>query len=577
MPKGFELVQDLELASKPKRLSYFELVGLLIYLGIIVYKGYLCEDAFINLIHLNNFHEGFYLSALPDVRTLSATSPLWLLLELLTWTLFPGSLNAIFVLSIILSLGAAILGLRLLKSYFPASNTYLYLFILSASTIYTDYSTSGLENPLMHFLTVLMLMAFFEVMRQNNLKSYNTLLFFASLMVLTRFDLSVLICPVVLLATWQIRHLLNAKTLMVSIFSIFPIFTWLVFSLFYYADFLPETYYAKAESGLPLVDKIPYGLLHNIRLLDFDPLAVFVVFFLVMVSLLISFRRLDCNDKLLRTAILPLSIGIVLYQVYFHYIGGDYMLGRFNSVSTLIAALFFAPVLGGSIPGHFKKITCGSMVFILGLFGLFNLNLFVPRQDLTSDTGIVRAGTFDIRLFSENWYFLSQDHESQNWRNLGLQKAVEADSSKFSIPYVGIAAGVIPYYAGPKSRFIDSLGLTDPLIARLPCKSISVPGHCEREIPNGYQNFVQGGTFSELDANLAQYANLLYQAKSGNVISIDSLRKSFNFAVGKHDYLLKLYNDANKSNSYSKGSNSEILGLLFDQTILRGVAKHFYR
>ena len=557
-------------------IGHFELLGLLLYSAIIVYKGFICEDGFINLIELNNFHHGFYLSAIPDVRTQSATSPLWMLTELIIWTVFPGSLNAIIVTSISFSILAVILGLRILKKYFSGSSTFMYFLVLCGSSVFTDYSTSGLENPLIHLLLVIFIFNFFEFMKVKSFNLFCQLTFIGSTLVLTRFDLIVLIIPIFVFAAWGLKEVFSWQKFLRVTLALSPIVLWIIFSIIYYGEIFPETYYAKAKQGVPILDRIPYAILHNFRLLDFDPLAVFSIFLFLFLT--VKLTKKAFQEKIFPfqiITIIPIAIGVIFYQVYFFYIGGDYMLGRFDSSSVLISAILLPCILKFASFSKLLESTFLILTITIGIYGATEPHFFVPGRDLTSTTGITRAGTFDIRRFSENWYFFRQSHLATDWQLLGFQKAVAADASIHPTSYTAISAGVIPFYSGPKSRLIDALGLTDPLIARLPCKSISIPGHCQREIPTGYENFVQSGSVSSMDKDLGVYINSLYSVKSGRVLSPTHILKTLEFAFGKDSGLLRKYEQKNQNIYYVKGSDSAILKLLFDQTILRKITNHF--
>ena len=51
------------------------------------------------------------------------------------------------------------------------------------------------------------------------------------------------------------------------------------------------------------------------------------------------------------------------------------------------------------------------------------------------------------------------------------------------------SVGRVGYYSGSEADIIDVLGITDPVLARLPCRRDNWgPGHYERIVPAGYES-----------------------------------------------------------------------------------------
>jgi hypothetical protein len=53
------------------------------------------------------------------------------------------------------------------------------------------------------------------------------------------------------------------------------------------------------------------------------------------------------------------------------------------------------------------------------------------------------------------------------------------------------AVGLSAFYAGPAVHVIDPMGLTDPLLARLPAEPEWRAGHRERRVPAGYEDSIR--------------------------------------------------------------------------------------
>jgi len=279
--------------------------------------------------------------------------------------------------------------------------------------------------------------------------------FFASLIVLNRYDEILLIAPCYGLCFLQRQH--YAADFKDFLTGFLPLWVWLGFSWFYYGSILPDTYYAKVMTGVPFSDSIHTAIMHHLRLLDLDPVGGFMMLFVCILTIYFLLKRLRpkplYSEKYFTLIII--GAGILLYNIYFFYVGGDYMTGRFSSAPIFLSTFFILLFLKGIAK---KSVTLTAIVFffILMIIKLCGITVFVPKNSASSPDGVVRALTFDMKRFQQNWYFLGQDHGAKDWRALGLSRAVEADNSSFSLISVNGSAGVISYYAGPKNRFLNS-------------------------------------------------------------------------------------------------------------------------
>jgi len=113
-----------------------------------------------------------------------------------------------------------------------------------------------------------------------------------------------------------------------------PILLWELFSLVYYGFWVPNTAYAKLNTGIPSLEYIYQGLRYILYTVDRDPLTILSIF----VGILLS-KKVPDNRYLL------LGIGVLLYLCYVVKIGGGFMAGRF-----LAAPLFLSTIILVSVP-----------------------------------------------------------------------------------------------------------------------------------------------------------------------------------------------------------------------------------
>lgn len=565
--------QNVAIKIPRVRFEIVLLVAFLVLSAVVIGKAFILEDAYINFINIRNFQDGYYYSAIPDVRSQSATSNLWTLL-LLAGSFFTNDLPN---LTIFLAFICTAIAVILLMSYFIShGNKWLSValpLVLAASTSFTDYSTSGLENPLSHMLLALFLVTFLH--QQYKESDFLLLSFISSCLVMNRYDHCLVIAPAMLLVFLLRKNYINDFKSCVVGFA--PLWLWFAFSWFYYGSIFPDTYYAKLSTGVPVVDRIHLAVMHQLRLLDLDPVGSYLMMTAIGISCALGIKILFKNKHRTELTIekhsrlVSLGLGVSIYNLYFLYAGGDYMTGRLVSITIFLSA-FFILLLMNEIKLSRVNLALLVLIFVLGIVvKFFNLTLFVPRNSANSPDGIVRALTFDMRRFQQNWYFLSQDHGAKDWRELGFKRAIEADKLIYPSVVEHESAGIIPYYAGPRSRLIDVFGLTDPLLSRLPCSIQSAAAHCMRKVPNGYTHFIQTGSSIEMEPDLADFAVPLYAIKTRPLFDFERVKLLIKFSFGKYESSRRSYIERHEEDYYKPGDANVLFHYAYQETILKNI------
>jgi hypothetical protein len=105
------------------------------------------------------------------------------------------------------------------------------------------------------------------------------------------------------------------------------------------------------------------------------------------------------------------------------------------------------------------------------------------------------------------------------------------------------AAGKGPFHAGPNVHYVDPLGITDPLLSRLPDRDgkLTFSGHLTRLVPRGYVEARASGSLDQMDPKLAAYYAELRHVISGPLFDLARLRKIASFNRGAYDSLLAEY------------------------------------
>jgi arabinofuranosyltransferase len=484
---------------------------------VVIRHAWISDDAFITLRTVRNLLDGEGARWNLHERVQSYTHPLWMLALTVGWGLLGQSVASVFVLSLavsILTLYWIAFRLRL-----SAPSALLALAVVVASKSFIDYSTSGLENPLTHFLAVLLIG---EHLRDPPspgdlvAASRRKLLIVATLcglIALNRMDAFLLALPLLASALWSVRATAfdATKTL---VLGFVPFLAWEVFAIIYYGFPFPNTAYAKLASDTPTLALWAQGFGYYLSQLAFDPSSLLAIAAALFVLAMGRWRKL-----------LPLGVGIALYLIYIVSIGGDFMAGRFFALPMLASALVLAYGARDLLAGR-----GGAAYAPAGLVLAVSL-LVTPHPTLSHDVDYalsinpISKNFWDERgITDERAYYASSSsllRASRNavipddWRRargLGLKAG-----SVQAIAQVG-ATG---FYAPPTAILVDGYGLCDAYLARLPAadKVTWRIGHFGREIPKGYLDSLKQGRNLIVDPKLAWGYERVKRVVSGPIWS----------------------------------------------------------
>jgi arabinofuranosyltransferase len=404
--------------------------------------------------------------------------------------------------------------------------------ILILSKAYIDYSTSGLENPLSHLILVLFLWIYFRSSGVSLNKLF-LLSLLASLAALNRPDTILLYLPALAVAWWQVRN--RWQGLLRILLGFLPLILWELFSLFYYGSLSPNTAYAKLNTGIGVGMLVKAGYFYFLNSISLDPLTLSVIAFVILLPFVAKAWRF-----------LPLVVGILLYLLYITRIGGDFMSGRYFAAPLLMAAGILAVY-------PFKDWKAFGLILLVVL--LVGLNsprppvAFTDSSQVASGTAqnpndlIDEKGISDEHLYYQSRLGLIQDSPEQRYPGSSYAgKKWKPGKKPASLETTG-PLGVFGYVKGPDVHVIDSNGLADPLISRLP---IQDPqhwriGHFKHIVPDGYMETLPNGENKIADANLARYYDKLRLITRGALFDPERLATIVRFNLGNYDALLQAY------------------------------------
>ncbi|MHC1740411.1 MAG: hypothetical protein AB9897_04795 [Anaerolineaceae bacterium] len=524
------MLNKIVLNLKQNRSNVYKLVSaflILVILGLIIHRAWFSDDSYITFRTLDNFVNGYRLTWNTYERVQAYTHPLWLFLLIPIYAVTREIFFTVTAVSILLSTLSLVF---LYKSVEDKKQLILPLLALAFSNAYINFSTSGLENSLLNFLFSLFF--FFYIKRQSSKHFYLLITFISSLILLTRLDALLIVLPTLIYVFFTDKQKFFKK--LITLFLGFsPLILWELFSLFYYGFLLPNTFYAKLTAGMPLSDYLIRGVTYLLDTVTRDPMTA--------LGLMISLFSFLFIPKRLR----PLTVGVFLYLLYTIYIGGDFMSGRMYS------SIFFVAM--SLVAQNQRQLKDLLLVFFSVILIIMGFLAECPTPFLTSKKPISNSvyQIMDERRFYQPGTGL--------FRNNHLNSGLEMDNNVWGFGgYSWIASerkagtinempvfnrkstGFFGYFGGPQLRVIDELGLSDPLIARLPAikEANWRIGHLIREIPAGYKESITSPEVRITNPQIEEYNKHLIVLTRARLFSKGRLLEILRFNLGYYNYLL---------------------------------------
>ncbi len=483
------------------------------------------DDAEITLRCVMNFLHGYGPTFNADERVQAFTHPLWFVLIAATTPIFRNIFAATYILSIVLSLGALWLLISRIAINFWSGMLAGTALLLSKA--YVDFSTSGLESPLSHFVLICGLLVGFRYLETRNRRLATLSLTILSSTYLCRPDLVLLVAPFCLLILWH-SHEDFRTTGRLILMAAMPVLVWTLFSIFYYGAPFPNTAYAKLGTGIPAGESIRQGFVYLFDSMSRDPITLTFTALGTMLAL-----RQSVAQK-------AIAAGIILYLMYVVSIGGDFMSGRFLTVTLLASCVIVART-------ELTGVALATIAAVVAVLGTVSIHSTILSGQSYSDHSIPANGITDERGF------MFPDRGLLNVRRQTADSVLQPDwsprpmsvSIQLECGWLGAAGMGNP----PKVHIIDPCALTDPLLARLP--AIENPnwriGHFERQIPAGYQDSIEQGQNLLKDPLTKDYWEVIRKATRGRLFSIERFKAIARLNLGlvrKPDYNMYRTGDA---------------------------------
>ena len=482
-PTWGSMNSDPHPAASNERIPRVVLILLLLAFAWVFFaSAWLADDAWITLRTVDQFLAGNGLRFNASERVQAFTHPLWALLLVAAG----GVTGEFYVTTLVLSglCTAGALALLVLTIARSAAGAVLGVAVLLGSKAFVDYSSSGLENPLVHLL----LAGFLALWLAQDGRRLLPMTLVASAIATARPDAVLLVAPALAIAAAR-RGRDALRPLAVGLL---PLAAWEIFSLVYYGFPFPNTAYAKLGSGAPAASLVSQGLAYLWDGVTRDPVTGLALVFGCAVPAALGVRGAGA-----------VVAGVSLSLAYVVWIGGDFMTGRF-----LAAPVFCTAALLTRLPAEHPRTLTAVAVAVLGISFFGSQPPLTTGRDYgvgwpaeTGNRGIVdeRAGYYP---FTGWWRVLSVETnpEQHPWARQGTTDREHPTPVKVAGP-----VGLYGFYLGPDKHLVDAFGLVDPLLARLPIEPDTEwrIGHFPRRLPHGYYETLVTGRNQIADPELA--------------------------------------------------------------------------
>lgn len=511
--------------------SYRLRLGLLgLFPVLLVLSAWIQDDAYITFRTIDNFIHGLGLTWNPDERVQVYTHPLWMLVNTGIYALTREVYYSCLALSMVLSFGAFYLLLGKLSTSARTGCIAGLLLVMSRS--FVEYSTSGLENPLTHFLLVLfaLVLCRTDAAPPESPPRILGLAAIAALGSLARLDALILFLPALGYVTLKAR---SWKAFLWAALGFVPLLAWELFALIYYGSLIPNPAYAKLGIGIARSGVLLQGLYYLLYSLLNDPVTV-----LGIAGAAVAALRRSARIPMLMAA------GSLLYVGYVVWMGGGYMGGRFLSAPLVGAAISIAALEIG--PRTRRQI----------LVGLVIGSLLILRTASAPVVGFVFevpcVGDERLRFYHATGLLNGMGHEV--WPNHFFRRKGEYARQHGPRVLVDGYVGFLGFYAGPEVHIIDLIGLPDPLLARLPGLTRGnfnrpgfaawLPGHVPRRLPEGYVESIELDENRIRDPHLAEYYDKIRRITRGPLWDRQRWIAIWKIHLGGYDHLIDAYLEA---------------------------------
>ncbi len=526
------------------RVNKYKFISVLVFVLIITGLAWQSDDAYHAYVMAKNLVLGNGFVYNVGERASASSCPLFTLVIACGYFVFRNMFLCSLLICIIFSTAAYVIVVN--NFCHTRRHVFIAFFTLVGSLCFISYTTSGLENCMLYFLTALFLKIFFKD-RLYDAKRMFLLAILISLIAMTRMDAVLMFIPMILYVFLAKRDRVSfPKAVLIGIAGLLPFIGWELFSIIYYGFPFPNTAYVKLGTDIPQREYFARGIQYLLTSLSFDPI-------LIVVPLIAVFLVLRIKKSKYMLAIL----GVILYVCYVCYIGGDFMVGRHYTVLFLMSLICLLKYMedeeeSGVIRKRFEKryiiLVSAAIVFSYSAKPVTNQYLFGYGASPIADE---RAGYFEFTSLYNNAvsYLKSGNMVIRNaWNEDGIR---ELRDKGFESGILIMVPGISIYY-NSDIYLNDLYALGDPFLSKLPAvrEDNWRIGHMWREAPVGYDETVIRDENLIENESLKKYYDVIKLITRAPLWDRDRLKAVIDINLGKYDYLIEEYKSTLDENNH---------------------------
>jgi arabinofuranosyltransferase len=466
------------------------ITGVALFLVILLRNAWISDQAYLSLRTADNAARGLGLRWNPMERVQVFEHPLWML-ALTAGRLVTGEVYfSALILSTVCSAAAVAIVLAAATSEGAVLAATL---VLTLSSSFVSYSSSGLEGPLAHVLIAAFAVVWLEDRSAGRERRAAML---AGLAAVTQVTTLLVALPAFVMSLARATGRTRRDVLLLALG---PLAVWGLWSTWYYGTAMPNPAIARLAAGAPPSAVLGQGWAWLADGLWTDPITAFAS----AAGIVLPFIR--------RSPARLLSFGLVLYLAVATATGGDVMSGRWFGVPLVVAAIiivrderwehgtFALPALASAL-----LLAAVSPRPVLGSHAMFG----------AAPTSTPELSPYDARAFdyaATGLLRFVRQSRFPDWP--GGNRAYEAWANPDRVLVAFDHPGFTGYAAGYGVYVIDPSAQGDPLLARLrpplgrdgdPAPSGSI-WERRRPIPDGYVRSLPDKANSLADSGLSAY------------------------------------------------------------------------
>lgn len=508
----------------------------LIFTFIVILLSWQSDDAYHAYIMARNLVEGNGFVYNIGERATASSCPLFTLVIAAGYFLIRNMfISSLLVCVIFSSVAFCIINHHFCKNVKQIILTFI---ICVGSYSFMSYTTAGLENCMLFFLSALFLCVYFEN-EKYNCKRLLIIAILISLIAMTRMDAVLIFAPMAVYAYLFKREKVSfIKAVGLGVTGLMPFVLWEVFATFYFGFPFPNTAYAKLGTSFPLGEYIYRGIQYYFFTAINDPITILLPVMIGIAALLV--KKADY--------IVTMS-GVALYGLYLLYIGGDFMLGRHFTVMFFVSLITYLVIRNRELANN-KKVSGFNKILIcltaLSLVFSFSMQVittqFLYGEKFSTPISDERRGYFKYTSLVNNIISELTTKEMCLRDAWNEQGAKELKDANYPGGVLDNAPGITVYYY-PELYLVDKYALADPFLTKLPAvmdENWRI-GHMYRDIPEGYLDSLLYNENLIEDKDLSKYLDIIRLITRGDLFDKNRINAIIHMNKGDYDYLLDSY------------------------------------